>query len=96
MRLIDADAFIEFLRDTCKQQGYSKLNLGITITVGDVIDAIISELDGSSFDGFANAPTVDIGVIQCKDCKYYDRNRCELHEYRHFNENDFCSYAKMI
>lgn len=33
-------------------------------------------------------------IIRCKDCGHYDDNRCEIHEYLHFKENDFCSYAE--
>lgn len=33
-------------------------------------------------------------IIKCKDCAHYDGNRCEMHEYLHFKENDFCSYAE--
>ena len=58
MRLIDADAFAEFIKDTVKRQGYDNLKLD-PLTVSDVLDAVISELDGTSLDGFKNAPTVD-------------------------------------
>lgn len=34
-------------------------------------------------------------IIKCKHCEHYDeQNRCEVHEYLHFKEDDFCSYAE--
>ena len=33
-------------------------------------------------------------IIRCKYCVHYDDNRCEVHDYLHFKENDFCSYAE--
>ena len=59
MRLIDADAFAEFLRDAIKQQKYDDLNIDELLTVADVIEAIISELDGTSLVGFKNTPTIE-------------------------------------
>ena len=58
MRLIDADAFVEFLRDVVKKQKYDDLKIDEALTVADVIDAVISELEGTSLDGFTNAPTI--------------------------------------
>ena len=59
MRAIDADAFVEFLRDVVKQQKYDDLKIDEALTVADVIDAVISELEGTSLDGFTNAPTIE-------------------------------------
>lgn len=59
MRLIDADAFIQFLKDTVKRQKYENLKIGDSITVADVIEAIICDLDGTGIDGFTNAPTIE-------------------------------------
>ena len=59
MRLIDADAFTEFLKETIKQQKYEDTKIDGLLTVADVIEAVISELDGTSLDGFKNAPTVN-------------------------------------
>lgn len=59
MRLIDADAFTEFLKDTVKRQKYEDLKIDGSLTVADVIEAVISELDGTSLDGFKNAPTIE-------------------------------------
>lgn len=59
MRAIDADAFAEFLKDAVKRQKYDDLNIDGLLKVADVIEAIISELDGTSLDGFKNAPTIE-------------------------------------
>lgn len=59
MRLIDADAFIEFMKDAVKQQKYEDIKIDGLLTVADVIEAVISELDGTSLAGFKNAPTID-------------------------------------
>lgn len=54
MRLIDADAFAIKLKEISRRQGYEN-----TYTrVADVIDAIINDLNGTSFSGFEVAPTV--------------------------------------
>lgn len=40
------------------------------------------------------APTVDaVPVVRCKDCKFYGRKRCIIHDTIMCN-NDFCSYGK--
>ena len=70
MRAIDADAFAEFLRDAIKQQKYDGLNIDELLTVADVIEAIISELDGTSLAGFKNTPTIEPDIVKCKDCKH--------------------------
>lgn len=59
MRTIDADAFTEFLKDAIKQQKYEDTKIGGLLTVADVIEAVISELDGTSLVGFKNAPTIE-------------------------------------
>lgn len=59
MRLIDADAFAEFLKDAIKQQKYEDTKIDGLLTVADVIEAVITELDGTSFIGFKNAPTIE-------------------------------------
>ena len=60
MRLIDADAFCTFLRDVSTRQKYETLlcNKDKFPTVADVIEAICCDLDGTSLNGFDNAPTV--------------------------------------
>lgn len=59
MRLIDADAFAEYLKDAVKQQKYENTKIDRLLTVADVIEAVISELEGTSLDGFKNAPTIE-------------------------------------
>lgn len=59
MRPIDADAFVDFLRETSRRQEYDQLAICDTLTVADVIGAVIAELDGTSLDGFSNAPTLE-------------------------------------
>lgn len=59
MRAIDGDAFAEFLKDAVKQQKYEEVKIDGLLTVADVIEAVISELDGTSLDGFKNAPTIE-------------------------------------
>ena len=62
MRLIDADAFCAFLRETSTRQHYERLltHKEKYPTVADVIEAICCDLDGTSLNGLDNAPTVDI------------------------------------
>ena len=59
MRLIDADAFISFLQSASKSQRYKSVKIGKFLTVEDVLEAVISELDGTSLDGYKNAPTIE-------------------------------------
>lgn len=59
MRLIDADAFVQFLKDAVIIQGYENLKIDGLLTVADVIEAIISDLDGTSIAGYKNAPTIE-------------------------------------
>ena len=60
MRLIDADAFADFIKNTIKVQKYDALKVnGDTLTVEDVLESIIAELDGTSLDGFKNNPTIE-------------------------------------
>lgn len=71
-RLIDADAFIEFIKDAEKRQNYGTLRIdNHYLMVSDVLDAVISELNGTSLVGFKNAPTVDaVPVVRCYECKH--------------------------
>ena len=78
MRLIDADAFAQFLKDAIKKQEYENLKIDGRLTVAEVIYAVISELDGTSFDGYKNAPTIKPERNYdewCLDCKEYDHDR---------------------
>lgn len=60
MRLIDADAFADFIKNTIKVQKYDALKVNdTTLTVEDVLESIIAELDGTSLDGFKNNPTIE-------------------------------------
>lgn len=59
MRLIDADAFAEFLADVSQRQKYEDLKVDGLLTVADVLDAVISELKGTGIEGFKNAPTIE-------------------------------------
>ena len=73
MRLIDADAFAEFLKDAVKRQKYEDIKIDGLLTVADVIEAVISELDGTSLDGFKNNPTIEPQLDEwCESCKEYD------------------------
>ena len=60
-RLIDANAFCAFLREVSTRQHYEKLlcKKDKYPTVADVIEEICCDLDGTSINGFDNAPTVD-------------------------------------
>ncbi len=58
MRAIDADAFAEFLKDEVKRQKFENTKID-GLSVADVIEAVISELEGTSLDGFKNAPTIE-------------------------------------
>ena len=60
MRLIDADAFIEFLKETSKKLEFDKIEFkDSTLTAQAIIDGVIADLDGTSLDGFENAPTIE-------------------------------------
>ena len=60
MRLIDADAFIEFIKETSEKLEFDKFYVNSGLTVKTVLDAVIADLDGTSRDGFKNAPTIDL------------------------------------
>ena len=59
MRLIDADAFAEFIEDAICKCGYKDLPTNEYVTVSLVLEQVVSELDGTSLEGFKNAPTVE-------------------------------------
>ena len=94
MRLIDADAFVQFLKDTVIRQKYENLKIdGRLLTVVDVIEAVISDLDGTSLDGFKNATIeperkteqwIDGSIptyAACSECGYQERFA---------DENNYC------
>lgn len=57
-RLIDADAFAEFISSIIERQGYDDLVIDKLLTVGDVLNAVIAELKGTAQYGYENAPTI--------------------------------------
>ena len=60
MRLIDADAFIKFLKETSKKLEFDKIEFkDSSLTAQAIIDGVIADLDGTSLDGFENAPTIE-------------------------------------
>ena len=73
MRLIDADAFAEFLQEAIKQQKYEDLKIDGLLTVSDVIEAVISELEGTSIVGFKNTPTVEPDWVSVTDRSHPDK-----------------------
>lgn len=96
MRLIDADAFAEFLKNAVKQQKYENVKIDELLTVADVIEAVISELDGTSLDGFKNAPTIEPEIVRCKECKWKQGSECvRFAEVRPFPD-DFCSRGEKM
>lgn len=56
-RLIDADAFIETMKDTSKRQKYKEVLIGNCLTVDDVLEAVIESLQN---EGLANSDTPTI------------------------------------
>lgn len=59
MRLIDADAFAEYLKQAIENKKYRKLFADNILSVGDVLHAVVSELEGTGLQGYKNAPTVE-------------------------------------
>lgn len=58
-RLIDADAFADFIKNAIKAHKYDALKVNdTTLTVGDVLESVIVELEGTGIDGFKNNPTI--------------------------------------
>lgn len=61
MRLIDADAFIEYIKETSEKLEFDKLHIvDSALTVKDILDGVIADLNGTSRDGLKNAPTVKL------------------------------------
>lgn len=75
MRLIDADALLKIFGFTedctnCKHR-YNDM-LCESVIWRDVCDAIFE------------APTIDaVSVVRCKDCKWFDKQRCVCHNPRY-------------
>lgn len=57
-RLIDADKFAETLKKVSIRQGYDKLFSDNILSVGDVFNAIATDLKGEGWDKYKLAPTV--------------------------------------
>lgn len=67
MRLIDADAFSAFIKKAVRELGYDgdgALRICDTLTVGDVLNSVCAELDGTALEGLKNAPTVDAVPVE--------------------------------
>lgn len=58
MRLIDADAFADFLSDVIMEKKYDTLELDKALTAADCLNAVVHELKGTGIEGFKNCPTV--------------------------------------
>ena len=59
MRLIDADAFIEYIKETSEKLKSDKFYVDSGLTVKIILDAVIADLDGTNRDGFKRAPTIE-------------------------------------
>lgn len=59
MRLIDADAFIEYIKETSEKLEFDKFHVDSALTAKIILDGVIADLDGTSRDGFKNAPTIE-------------------------------------
>lgn len=35
-----------------------------------------------------------IDIVRCKDCHWYKKPYCDMHNGEKFNDNDFCSYGE--
>ena len=80
MRLIDADAFIKYIKETSEKLEFDKFHIDSAVTAKIILDGVIADLNGTSRDGFKNAPTVElerkkgelktIGFLtsQCSEC----------------------------
>lgn len=88
MRLIDADALKESIKrqaDICRAMGNEVLT-----EYADLIQTGFSqEID--------NAPTIQLEIIRCKDCKWFNDIGCAIRivdDSDKPKENDFCSFAE--
>lgn len=79
MRPIDADAYCAFLRKVSTRQHYETLltKKDKYPTVADVIEEICCDLDGTSLNGFDNAPTID---SEPNDCVLKEFGKCNYNE----------------
>lgn len=60
MRLIDADAFIKYIKETSEKLEFDKFHVDSAVTAKIILDGVIADLDGTSRDGFKNAPTIEL------------------------------------
>ena len=79
-RTIDADAFAEFIKHAIKTQKYDFLKVNdTTLTVAEVLECVVAELEGTGIDGFKNNPTIEprkgkwiyhepLDVFECSVC----------------------------
>lgn len=63
MRLIDADAFIRFIKDVSKRQKYGEVLIDKNLTVEDVLNAVVGSLENK---GLAEGDTPTIDAIPVK------------------------------
>lgn len=101
MRLIDADAYCSFLREVSTRQHYETLltNKDKYPTVADVIEEICCDLDGTSLNGFDNAPTVDTSfreliAYECGQKSVEERSKGEW-IFKHGSSRNWCSNCDM-
>ena len=96
MRLIDADATIQYLREArCKdcdrRKGTKNGKIRFCYEIGDVPCRACDI--GDTIDYFLDediSPTVDaMPVVRCKDCKWFDGEVCEV--YGRHTGNFFCA-----
>ena len=82
MRLIDADALIESIKNTADLGGW------IGAAVYHIKQVAIKYID--------DAPSINI--VRCKECKHwwneYGDSACMLHSDFTVNADDFCSYGE--
>jgi hypothetical protein len=89
MRLVDADAFKEYLRKGTEGNA--------DIIPQRLVDAVLDIMDGIMLD-IDEQPTIDaVPVVRCKDCKWFNRFGCAV-EIVDFTdrptENDYCSFGE--
>lgn len=81
-RLIDADVFIETMKDASKRHKYKEVLIDDCLTVDDVFKAIIESLQN---EGLANgdAPTIieadkkESEEKSCDNCKWNKTDKCQ-------------------
>lgn len=74
MRLIDADAMIDRLKEW------------------DTKDKTDKALYNFTLNRINEQPTIQLEIVQCKDCKYHHKRICPIERY--FSLDGFCSRGK--